>query len=401
MQTTEPADDTLEVAFETFNQVGRQLTDAYEALQRRVAVLTEELARARSETLDQLREKERLAHRLQRLVEVLPGGVLVLDDQDRVQLANTLAREIFGERIQGRAWRELLERLSPARGNEIRTPAGRWLSLSSRSLGAGEGRVLLLADVTEGRRIQEMASRNERLQALGEMAARLAHQIRTPLASLLLYLSQLGAAEMDEARRARIVASARERLRHLERTVDNMLAYARGAGDRRRRVAPAWLLTQFRELMAPKLQAVEGVLEVVDDTDGTDILGDGDALLGALVNLGVNAVEAGGVGVRIRLEASCRGDALCFVLEDDGPGIPKADLDKVTAPFYTTRPGGTGLGLAVVKAVVESLGGGVRLENRSRDGLRVTLTLPTAPAPALPSGAPASERTGELLERRP
>ncbi len=371
-----PDGEALRHAFELFNQVGAELASRYEALQNEVARLTAELAQARSEKLQQLAEKERLAQRLERLMEMLPGGVLVLDDSGVIRQANPGAEDLLGDGLVEMAWEKVAGNFRRHPGQELELADGRRLSLSSRSLGEGEGRILLLTDVTETRRLQELASQRERLGALGEMAASLAHQIRTPLSSVLLYLSQLDNPALDGERRSLFVARARERLRHLEQMVHNMLGYARGEGACREPVLLEQVVEQFLQVLEPEVSARGGRLQVQGRDLDVRLLGDGDALLGALLNLGTNALQACGDSPRIELLLEKIAGHLVLTLQDNGSGFPQEAMDRLCEPFFTTRPNGTGLGLAVVKAVAESFEGELMLENRARGGARVRLLLP-------------------------
>ncbi len=382
----------LKNAFDAFNEIGTRLSDSYRALEEKVAQLTRELAQARSEKLQQLAEKERLAVRLHDLMEALPGGVLVLDRDQVVRQANQGAREWLGGELEGRSWSEIARSAFDAHDEALQLRDGRCLALSGSRLGDGGERVVLLSDITEIRRLQEQVSRKERLAELGEMSARLAHQIRTPLASVLLYLSQLDSPSLEERHRRRFVARARERLRHLEQTVNNMLAYARGVPSGKGKVSVGWLAEQFAQVMAPELSACGGVLEVEDETGPMTLEADGDAVLGALLNLGANAVQACEKGPRLRLRARRTENLLQIVLEDDGPGIDASLRDRVLEPFFTTRPNGTGLGLAVAKAVAQAHGGRLTIDDSTLGGAAVALELPLAVEEALPSGSRMTER---------
>ena len=382
----------LQDAFEAFNQIGSQLSRSYRALQEKVARLTEELAQARDEKLQQLKEKERLAARLHDLIEALPGGVLVLDREGVVREVNQGAEGLLGKGLEGRAWEEVAAGSFVPGSEVLRLHDGRCLSLSSSALGEAGERVILLSDITETRRLQELLTQRERLAALGEMSARLAHQIRTPLASLLLYLSQLDSPSLEQERRRQFVARARERLRHLEQTVNNMLACAR-----REPVSLRWLVEQFVQIMEPELVARGGSLSVEGADGDPGLAGDGDALLGALVNLGTNALEACEQPPRLKLEIRVLEESLLLSLEDNGTGIPEAMRSRVFEPFFTTRANGTGLGLSVVRAVVEGHGGTLWIGDASLGGARITLGLPRSAAEVemLPSGTRVS---GEIAE---
>ncbi len=388
---TDDSAQQLHSAFEAFNRISAELTSSYQALEEKVATLTGELAQARSEKLEQLAEKERLASRLQKLLEALPGGVLVLDRKGIVREANPGAHELLGETLVGRSWEELAAKAFVSGSQELRLNDGRWLSLSSRALDEGEGRIVLLTDVTETRRLQEMLNHNRRLAALGEMSASLAHQIRTPLASVLLYLSQLDRPTLDQERRSQFVARSRERLQHLERMLNNMLAYARGNQAQQELLDPGELVEQFEQIIRPQLHSRGGRLRVRNECVGKILPGNRDALLGALVNLGMNAIQACEEEPLLELAVESDGAQLLFSLTDNGSGIPESLLERIFEPFFTTRPNGTGLGLAVVKAVVEGHGGELAFD-ALEGGTRVRIRLPlSAGADALPGGSRLSE----------
>ncbi len=381
---------SLADAFRAFNDLSAQLAASYRELERRVAQLSAELAAARSERLRQLAEKERLAERLERLLEALPGGVVVLDGSGRVREANAAAVGFLGEPLVGEAWEAVCARaFTPAsRGGEVVLHDGRQLSIARRRLETEPGQIVLLQDVTDSRALQELRARQERLGAMGEMAAALAHQIRTPLASALLYAAHLSRPDLGLDDRRRFGARLTERLRHLERLVNDMLAYARGGCFGVAELEAEALAEALRRSVEAQVVARRGKLEIRMDASGVRVRGSRDALVGALANLVGNALEAGGEGawVGVRFEVAPEGGLVCRV-EDDGPGIPEPLRERVFEPFFTTRPDGTGLGLAVVRAVVEAHGGTVAVETGSRGGACIRLWLPPAER-ALPSGAP-------------
>ncbi|MDR0234440.1 MAG: PAS domain-containing protein, partial [Zoogloeaceae bacterium] len=179
--------EELQRAFSLFNQVSAELTQAYAALQQKVASLTEELAIANGELRRQYLEKEALSERLGLLLNALPAGVVVLDGQAEVTEANPAARTFLGERLEGRHWGEIVRAsLEPA------VTPGEWqlgdkrLSLAESPLDSSGGKLLLLHDISAAHQMKAELERNQRLAAMGEMAASLAHQLRTPLATALL-----------------------------------------------------------------------------------------------------------------------------------------------------------------------------------------------------------------------
>src|SRR5690606_8090572 len=134
--------------------------------------------------------KQALAERQAALLAALPAGVVVVDSEGRVSEANPAAAQLLGEPLAGCPWSEVRARLSPADGAiEWLTPGEdpRRIGLEEQPMGPERGRIVLLHDVTEAHAARERLQRNERLAVMGQMAARFAHLLRTPLATALLY----------------------------------------------------------------------------------------------------------------------------------------------------------------------------------------------------------------------
>jgi two-component system sensor histidine kinase FlrB len=142
----------------------------------------------------------------------------------------------LGGGLAGQPWLDVLRSVlatPSAADGDWSTRDGRRVALAASVLPEQAGTIILLTDVTETRALQELAARNRRLSAIGKMAASLAHQIRTPLAGALLYLSQCRS-RRDERERSKLLEKGIERLRHLDLLVQDMLVFARGNGQRER-----------------------------------------------------------------------------------------------------------------------------------------------------------------------
>ena len=383
LANSQPLDSArrLEDAFNVFNEMSLSLESSYRGLESQVARLHEELAVANSERLRELAEKEQLANRLERLLEGLPAGVLVLDGDGVVRDCNPAAIDLLGEPLLGERWREVIERAfehGAGHGEEMLLRDGRRVSISVRGLGSEPGQIVLLKDVTETRALQEMVARQQRLTAMGEVAAGLAHQIRTPLASALLYISNLSRPNLDAAGRARFSERIRDRLRHMERMVNDMLVFARGGSTDSEEVALDGLLSELVQTLEPQLAEVSGGMEVDQRAAGLTLYGNREALLGALINLGANAIQAVGEGVRLNVDVRRDGAGYVAIrVADNGPGIGEDIRETVFEPFFTTRPDGTGLGLAVVRNVVEAHHGKIELDQQPGEGACFAILLPT------------------------
>jgi two-component system sensor histidine kinase FlrB len=374
----------LEQAFTLFSQASEQLTGAYQELQQQVERLTGELAVANGELRRQLQEKEALSQRLGLLLEALPAGVLVLDGDGRVAETNPAARAMLGSPLQGEGWAAVAQRcLRPTATPQewdLAAPDmfARRLSLVISPLDAAGRRVVLLHDITEAHLMQQQLERHQRLSAMGEMAAGLAHQLRTPLATALLYTANLVKSNLSDADRVRFAEKSLARLRHLERLIQDMLMFVKGESGGQDFVPVAALLAELQQVMEPQM-AQHGVsFNVVDRSGGAGVSGSRKALTGALLNLLENAMQACAAGGSISLQGETAAGGVLLKVADNGRGIDAALQERLFEPFFTTRAEGTGLGLAIVRGVVQAHGGEVQLTSAPGAGSEFVLRLPLA-----------------------
>jgi two-component system, sensor histidine kinase FlrB len=376
--------DELEQSLALFHHMSGRLGESQFMLQARVAELKDQLAESAAQRLQEFDEKERLASRLQSLLDLLPGGVIVIDGQGMVREANPVALELLGAPLEGALWREVIARsFSPRRddGHEISLRDGRRVSIATRSLNVEPGQLVLLTDLTETRRLQEQLARHERLSALGRMVASLAHQIRTPLSTALLYASHLEQGGLSDEHQQRFAGRLKDRLNELEHQVRDMLVFARGDLPLEDRLTPAELLGALRAATEMKLEGV-AVRWQCDARTGA-LLCNRDTLVGALLNLIENALQAATGDTKLKVHLFARGSMLRISISDNGVGIDAATLARLGEPFFTTRATGTGLGLAVVNSVVRAHSGALELRSRPGRGTCATLQLPLLPLSSL------------------
>ncbi|WP_428826975.1 sensor histidine kinase [Azonexus sp. IMCC34842] len=371
----------LQRAFAMFNQVSVELTQAYEALQARVTSLTEELAIANGELRRQYQEKEALSERLSSLLDALPAGVVLLDSSAGVVAVNPAAMSLFGTDMVGRHWGDVVRAcLEPT------LTVGEWqlgerrVSIAESMLASAGGKILLIHDVTAAHRMKTELERNQRLAAMGEMAASLAHQLRTPLAAALLYTANLGLAGVPDEARVRFSEKASGQLRRLERLIQDVLLFARGESIGRDVIPVSDLLAEAAQTVEPLMREHGLVFAVVDSCDGAQMVGSRKALFGALVNLLENAMQATPAGGKICLTGNRRGDLLALGVRDSGPGISRETQARIFEPFFTTKGQGTGLGLAIALGVARAHGGAIEVFSEPGEGAEFIVTLPLGSA---------------------
>jgi two-component system, sensor histidine kinase FlrB len=248
------------------------------------------------------------------------------------------------------------------------------VNISRRELAEG-GEVVLLTDVTEAHLMQTLLARQQRLLTMGELAAGLAHQIRTPLAAALLYASQMSLPGRSAQEMSRCSEKAVGSLKQLDRLINDMLAFARG-GATRELVSVSALLEQVAQWLKPALK--RGVrLTIRTEAPHLMVRANAPSLVSAVLNLATNALQAA-AGADIELELTGRRAAdgsAEIVVSDTGPGVPAHIRERIFEPFFTTRARGNGIGLSIVKSVVESHSGRVRLAESAR-GATFIIELP-------------------------
>lgn len=370
----------LEEAFGVFNSASSGLESAYASLEQQTKRLTDALHLERAESKRKEIERSRIARRLDCLIDVLPGAVLVLDGEGQIRQCNAAAEQVFGEDLDGKAWSSVSASCLKAlrHGTEFAGPGGSRLSLASRSLSPDPGQVLLFTDVTESRAIDALSEQHGRLSAMGEMAASLAHQIRTPLASALLYASSAATPQASETQRFAMLRKLLPRLHDLERLISDMLLFARGAGPVDPCIAVAEVLHSAVATVTPCLSGRQNI-EIVASPPELTIAGSAQALSGAVINLINNALDAAGKEARVQVSATRSGSAAVDIrVTDNGPGVAAGQEEVVFEPFFSGRSEGTGLGLAVVRSVARDHGGEAWAESGREQGACFVIRIPAS-----------------------
>jgi two-component system sensor histidine kinase PilS (NtrC family) len=327
-------------------------------------------------------------------------GLIALDLEHRVTAFNHAAEEITGVAAPhaiGQAWSSLIGSVIPLEPIEsviaanprastrqeavLRRPDGTSVPvrMTFSALRSGEGERLGLISACEDlSAIREMESRMrqaDRLATVGRMAANIAHEIRNPLASLTGAIEVLTSPlTADEARErlSQIVARESERLNHI---IKNFLEYARPAPLS---IATFDVAAAAEEvLLLLEHRTSPGSVKVIREfAPSIPWAVDAQQFRQILWNLCLNAVEAMPEGGELHVSAAVRGATLEVAVSDTGDGIAAADVSHVFEPFFSTKPEGTGLGLALVHRIVQDHGGEIDVRSSPGLGTTFTLTLP-------------------------
>ena len=345
------------------------------------------------------------------VITSLPLGLLILDASGRVSQSNAVAERILGqsapdllgkrpedlEGAEGADWKALAARVREGQAvleeEHLLFPPGQPPEATAESLpvsvsasrilndeGQNIGMIFLLRDLREVKRLQEQLRRSERLSTLGNMAARVAHEIRNPLSSIKGFATYLGARHNNDQDREAARAMTGE-VDRLNRVVSELLDFARPSNLR---IAPASLddiLRRALRLVEPDISAknIDLRFEPSGLFPSPMVAVDAERITQALLNLFLNAVQAtdpdGSLSVAV---LPPEGDRMAVVIADSGRGMPPDVLAQIFSPYFTTKASGTGLGLSIVHKIVEDHNAEIKVASAEGQGTTVTLWLPLA-----------------------
>lgn len=318
------------------------------------------------------------------LIDVMPTGLVMLDGDGIVVKINQVARKLLDEPILGQPWFNVIARSFNPREDdwhEISLKDGRRVKLEITTLGSQPGQLIMITDLTETRLLQDKLSQMQRLSSLGKMVSTLAHQIRTPLSAAILYSENLSSKKLAEASRNKFQEKLNARLHDLEQQVNDMLLFSKSGKEQ---VVSA---VDVNSLINETVSSMDALLDKADvkvkvqlSDESLYVLGNKNALTGAIQNLLNNAIQAlttsKTVEPLINIQVYSQASHLYLSMKDNGPGINSEIIDKIFQPFYTSSSKGTGLGLAVVKSVVNAHQGEVSILDQGNAGAHFVIKLP-------------------------
>lgn len=370
-----------------------------------VAYLSSYLAEKEKHITRKLRRKEEdyneLATLHKNIVESISSGILTTDLDGRINFANRAAETILkipAEELSRIELNQILDRLDNFRkfprkrkvkrleGEYKRTDGktiylGMSISDLNNNQGKKIGQIVIFQNLTELKEMERAIKRSERLAAIGQLAAGIAHEIRNPLAAVSGSIQLLSKAlKLDGAEKHLMQIVVRESSR-LDSLISNFLSFARPD-----RIVPGkfelkTLVEEIVEVLKNDNKLPENI-DIRIKADGTtEIIADQQQIRQVIWNLFINAIQAMPEGGRIFVEIepasmNMDGDALTLKISDTGTGIDSKDIDQIFNPFFTTKSTGSGLGLSVVHRIVENHGGHITVSSKKGKGTTFTIYLP-------------------------
>ena len=401
---------TLIQNMEAFNEVTAQLQNSYDELQGRVKKLDLELSDKNDELKKNLAEKERVKNYLNDILESQTNGVLVVDRTGNITTCNKTTGTITGIKPQNCLGKSLNEvfplfesvvgQLAKSRGEtisqdkDISNAKGGILHIRISASpvwdnhGGQIGTILILQDMTEFRRMEELAQRNQRLREMGEMAAGIAHEIRNPLASIELFASLLKKDLEGDSEKENLVHHIRAGVQNMDRIISTLLLFAKSAQPSRQRCDINLLLTECLEGINRVI--VPENINVIRKSGPDSLLANGDRELlrqvfPNLINNAIQAMPDGGelslITQKFSVHNSENGSTdrqyISVIITDNGIGMSTDNLAKVFNPFFTTKDKGTGLGLAISHNIIKAHQGTIDAASEEGKGTSFTVKIPS------------------------
>jgi two-component system, sensor histidine kinase FlrB len=360
----------LEQAFSSFTEAAASLERSYLDLQVEVTRLRGELQETNCDLMRSLEENRTVRQRLDGILAALPCGVIAIERDGQVSLANREAGRLLGttpDTMLALPVREMLERVHP-QGSELEMgTAGKaqWMAVRRAPLNSGQSSnsVFIVQDISGLKRLENEHELLRRKQALAEMSATLAHEIRNPLGSLELFAGLLADAELGKEERI-WVRHLQAGLRTLAATVNNVLHFHSQPPPGLTPVDMGELLDSLGQFLAPQAESANVALQLKHSLAGVFVNADRHRLAQVVMNLALNAFRFMPQGGRLKISGKV-GDQngwwkALVEIADTGEGIAPEHLQHIFEAGFTTRPGSPGLGLAVCKTIMEQHGGSIR-----------------------------------------
>jgi two-component system, NtrC family, sensor histidine kinase PilS len=314
-----------------------------------------------------------------RMFGMAPGSAIGRKAQEVFEpVSAELLRKIADGLAEGREEERAEVNARRLDGTEI--PLGISVSILKDDDGCTRGIVLVFQDLTDVKRIEERIRLADRLAVLGEMSAAIAHEIRTPLASISGSVEMLTESLDVQGANRRLLELVLKESDRLRSIIDHFLEFARVKPSRLRELALSAALTEVIHLVRNHPSFTSGVRVELEAPASVKAWVDEDTIKQVFYNLALNAVEAlrpGGV-LKVKLGASrAEGTGYAWItFQDNGVGIDQDDLKHVFEPFFTRKRSGTGLGLAIASKVVQEHGGRIEIASTKGQGTAATVYLP-------------------------
>ncbi len=405
-ESTEKQIALLTKGFELFSEETERLDSAYGDLRLQFRAVNQKLEDTNVRLANKVQELHVLTAYLDNILSHMSQGILFIDIEGNLTTYNQAAEAIlekprneilfqrfsdhFGDKVLGFSIQQALEEKKPPKISyvSIEFPEGKKKELevestflsqkpdSPQNLDFTQGLIILIRDITELRRLQISASRQDRLAALGEMAAQVAHEIRNPLGGIKGFASLLARDLKEEPEKKRLAEYIVEGSDTLDRLVAQVLNYSRPLSLDLKETDLKKMLEEWKEAFEADSHPEKEIKISLLAKETLSVPVDQGMLKLALNNLAANSVQAIEKKGFVKIDLKKNGEMAEIIVTDNGCGIPQEHLKKLFSPFFSTKANGNGLGLAEVHKVVQGHGGEISVTSEPGKGTQFILKLP-------------------------
>lgn len=394
-------------AIETLQDVSRQ-----EEMDQNLREYAETLQNELVENINLRQQVESLYNYLQSLLDSSPDQLFDLNSDGTIHFMsrdlqrgrNLVSPQIRGKNINefidpdnreilAERWKRFLKGNFEPYEIESRAKDGskRYFFITPRPIEGTDRFLFVQRDITEFKNLQEKYYESEKLAAVGQLSAGIAHEIRNPLSSIKMSLQILEKRMQPEGNDLKRFRIAQREVEHLEQLVNDVLIYARPATPQKKPTELRRIIEHVLAMAEKEITDKKIVVQTLFEDLLPPLLVDDAMIEQAFLNLIRNALEAMPEGGRLRIAARRSGEdsgRAAVEIEDNGCGIDEKDMPHIFNPFFTTKSSGTGLGLTPVKKIVESHDGDIEILSKKGEGTRVVVSLPLEEADS--AGKPSS-----------
>ena len=356
--------DALQSAFTLFYEESKKLEAQQTELQSKIDLLSTELSESNQ--------------RITALIKAMPAGVILLENQI-VKIFNPSALQFFpflkSEQLFAipKYWKQSI---TPGEYFiESVEPSGINRTVQVIKIEEDFRTIIQIQDITQNILNLQKSQQESRLTAMGKMTASIAHQIRTPLATALIYSSHLCDLELDDATRMDFAQRLRKQLLGLEKLSKEMLHFVSNRPQKLELISIHDLIQDTQNIIQALCDEKQVTLITQSCSPSIKVSVEKTPLINALIAILENALEVSDEKQRIELTTQIDKQRCHIMIEDQGPGIPEEILDTMFEPFFSTGANGTGLGLSIAKNAIEAHRGTIQAQNTGH-GARFTITLP-------------------------
>jgi signal transduction histidine kinase len=372
----------LNEAFHDFTRASKSLETYYDKLNKRVQYLTQELENKNAQLNSAILDVKESKDYLQGVLQSIEEAMIVVDQDERITMINKGTEILLGvrsEHVKGTLLNDLEITIDTgSSGTQLTSGDRKYDVIVSRSKvsdadGLIRGYVILIKDITVLKELERQNERNQRLISMGEMAAKIVHEIRSPLCSIELFSTMLSN-DLKGTEHSEMAHGISTGISSLNNILTNMLLFAKSQKPSLKDVNPSSAVKESLEMLRPLIE-VRG-LKLTQDLNDETVSGDAELLKQVFMNILLNAIQSMPDGGNLKVLMGICDEYITVSIIDEGSGITEENIEKIFDPFFSTKEKGTGLGLAIAHKIMQCHNGLIKAYKNEERGSTFCINFP-------------------------